>query len=62
VDAIVLNDVSRSEIGFESDENEVTIVEAGGEHQVPIASKQRIAEAILDRVDALRAGSETSRA
>jgi phosphopantothenoylcysteine decarboxylase/phosphopantothenate--cysteine ligase len=53
-DAIVLNDVSRSEIGFESSENEVVIVEAGGEHQVPLASKEEIADAILDRVDALR--------
>jgi phosphopantothenoylcysteine decarboxylase/phosphopantothenate--cysteine ligase len=54
-DAIVLNDVSRAEIGFESDDNEVVIVEAGGEHPVPLASKDQIAEAILERVDALRA-------
>jgi phosphopantothenoylcysteine decarboxylase/phosphopantothenate--cysteine ligase len=53
-DAIVLNDVSRSEIGFESDENEVVIVERGGEHHVPLASKDEIAGAILDRVEALR--------
>ena len=53
-DAIVLNDVSRSEIGFESSENEVVIVEAGGERQVPLASKEEIADAILDRVEALR--------
>ena len=56
-DAIVLNDVSRSEIGFESAENEVMIVERGGEHHVPLASKEAIADAILDRVEALR--SET---
>jgi phosphopantothenoylcysteine decarboxylase/phosphopantothenate--cysteine ligase len=37
-DAIVLNDVSRSEIGFESAENEVVIVVRGGEHHVPLAS------------------------
>jgi phosphopantothenoylcysteine decarboxylase/phosphopantothenate--cysteine ligase len=54
-DAIVLNDVSRSEIGFESDENEVVIVERGGEHQVPLASKEEVARAILDQVEALRA-------
>jgi phosphopantothenoylcysteine decarboxylase/phosphopantothenate--cysteine ligase len=53
-DAIVLNDVSRSEIGFESSENEVVIVEAGGEHHVSLASKEAIADAILDRVEALR--------
>jgi phosphopantothenoylcysteine decarboxylase/phosphopantothenate--cysteine ligase len=53
-DAIVLNDVSRSEIGFESSENEVVIVEAGGELNVPLASKAEVADAILDRVEALR--------
>jgi len=58
-DAIVLNDVSRSEIGFESSDNEVVIVEADGERHVPLASKERIADAILDRVEALRSGSAT---
>jgi phosphopantothenoylcysteine decarboxylase/phosphopantothenate--cysteine ligase len=56
-DAIVLNDVSRAEIGFESAENEVVIVEAGGEHHVPLAAKEEVADAILDRVEALRHGS-----
>jgi phosphopantothenoylcysteine decarboxylase / phosphopantothenate---cysteine ligase len=56
-DAIVLNDVSRPEIGFESPENEVVIVEASGDHHVPLASKEEIADAILDRIEALRAGS-----
>jgi phosphopantothenoylcysteine decarboxylase / phosphopantothenate---cysteine ligase len=54
-DAIVLNDVSRSEIGFESDDNEVVIVERGGEHHVPLASKDEVAKAILDRVESIRA-------
>ena len=53
-DAIVLNDVSRAEIGFESPENEVLIVERGAEHHVPLASKEQVADAILDRVEALR--------
>jgi phosphopantothenoylcysteine decarboxylase / phosphopantothenate---cysteine ligase len=57
VDAIVLNDVSRSEIGFESPENEVLIVERGGEHHVPLSSKDEIADAILDRIEALRSSS-----
>jgi phosphopantothenoylcysteine decarboxylase/phosphopantothenate--cysteine ligase len=59
-DAIVLNDVSRSEIGFESAENEVMIVERGGEHHVPLASKEAIADAILDRVEALRSETDAS--
>ena len=32
VDAIVFNDVSRSEIGFDSELNEVTVLERGNEH------------------------------
>ena len=58
-DAIVLNDVSRSEVGFESPENEVVIVEAEGERHVPMASKEQIADAILDRIEALRSASES---
>ena len=53
VDAIVLNDVSNPEIGFESAENEVTIVEADAERSVPRGSKEEVAGAILDRVEAL---------
>jgi phosphopantothenoylcysteine decarboxylase / phosphopantothenate---cysteine ligase len=56
-DVIVLNDVSRPEIGFESPENEIVIVEASAEHHIPQASKEQIADAILDRIDALRSGS-----
>jgi phosphopantothenoylcysteine decarboxylase / phosphopantothenate---cysteine ligase len=54
LDAIVVNDVSRTEIGFESERNEVLIVEPDSEHPVPLATKEEIAEAILDRVEALR--------
>ncbi len=54
VDMIVLNDVSDPAIGFESDENAVTLVDAEGEIEIAIASKDSIAEAILDRTDHLR--------
>jgi len=54
LDAIVFNDVSRAEIGFDSDSNEVTIVERDAEHHVPMASKDAIAGAILDWVATLR--------
>jgi phosphopantothenoylcysteine decarboxylase/phosphopantothenate--cysteine ligase len=54
LDAIVFNDVSRQEIGFDSELNEVTIVEPDGDHQVPLGSKEEVADAILDRVEALR--------
>ncbi len=55
-DAIVVNDVSRPEIGFESAENEVVVVEADEETHVPFASKEDVADAILDCVERLRGG------
>jgi phosphopantothenoylcysteine decarboxylase/phosphopantothenate--cysteine ligase len=57
VDAIVFNDVSRTDIGFDSEHNEVTIVERASEHRVERAGKDEIAAAVLDRVEALRAAS-----
>jgi len=54
VDAIVLNDVSRPDIGFEVDQNEVHIVTPGGEEHLPRASKASIAEGILDAVERIR--------
>ncbi len=56
-DMIVLNDVSDPSIGFESEENAVTLIDASSETPVPIASKDSIADAILDRVDQLREGA-----
>jgi len=53
-DLIVLNDVSDPAIGFEREENAVTLIDAAGETAVPRASKDSIADSILDRVDALR--------
>jgi phosphopantothenoylcysteine decarboxylase/phosphopantothenate--cysteine ligase len=54
LDAVVVNDIARADIGFESAENEVTIVTAGGERHVPRASKAEIARVILDVVGDLR--------
>lgn len=54
VDAVVFNDVSRPEIGFDSEANEVTIVERESEQHVPLSPKAEVAAAILDRVAALR--------
>jgi phosphopantothenoylcysteine decarboxylase / phosphopantothenate---cysteine ligase len=55
VDAIVVNDISRSDIGFESTHNEVTILMRAGEQDVPRASKDTVATAILDVIARLRA-------
>jgi phosphopantothenoylcysteine decarboxylase/phosphopantothenate--cysteine ligase len=55
LDAIVINDISRAGIGFESDENEVTILTAdGGQRHVPRCRKERVARAVLDEVERLR--------
>jgi phosphopantothenoylcysteine decarboxylase/phosphopantothenate--cysteine ligase len=48
VDAIVLNDVARPAIGFDSDRNEVTIVTPSEAIAVPEASKLEIAQKILE--------------
>ena len=55
LDAIVVNDIAGSGIGFESEDNEVTILTAdGGERHVPRARKERVAQAVLDEVERLR--------
>jgi phosphopantothenoylcysteine decarboxylase / phosphopantothenate---cysteine ligase len=53
-DLIVLNDVSDPSIGFESADNEVTLIDKETETVVSRAPKDAIADAILDRVDRLR--------
>jgi phosphopantothenoylcysteine decarboxylase/phosphopantothenate--cysteine ligase len=52
-DLFVFNDVSRSDIGFDASENEVTLVSARGERALPKAPKDEIASAILDEIEAL---------
>ena len=54
LDAVIFNDVSRADIGFDAERNEVTILGQGGRHEVPLAPKEEVADAILDRVEALR--------
>jgi phosphopantothenoylcysteine decarboxylase / phosphopantothenate---cysteine ligase len=58
VDAIVANDISRADIGFDVDANEVTILTADGAGQGAVgvgrAAKAQVAEAILDAVWRLR--------
>jgi phosphopantothenoylcysteine decarboxylase/phosphopantothenate--cysteine ligase len=47
LDMIVANDVSRQEIGFNSDENEVVVIWPTGEEALPLASKSSIARRIM---------------
>jgi phosphopantothenoylcysteine decarboxylase / phosphopantothenate---cysteine ligase len=61
LDAIVVNDVSRPDIGFDATENEVLILARdGGEQLVPRASKHEVADAILDQVERLRMATRES--
>jgi phosphopantothenoylcysteine decarboxylase/phosphopantothenate--cysteine ligase len=55
VDLFVFNDVARGDIGFDSTDNEVTLVTAARERLVPKASKDEIAAAVLDEVERLLA-------
>jgi len=54
VDAVVVNDISDPAIGFESPDNEVTIVTAAGARKVPRGPKAAVAAAIVDVVQELR--------
>src|SRR3954464_12439196 len=51
LDAVVVNDIGRKDIGFEGVENEVTIVTATGERHIPRTSKAEVARAVLDTVN-----------
>jgi phosphopantothenoylcysteine decarboxylase / phosphopantothenate---cysteine ligase len=57
LDAVVVNDIARGDIGFDATHNEVTIITAAGETHIARASKPQIARAVLDAVVALRAGA-----
>jgi phosphopantothenoylcysteine decarboxylase/phosphopantothenate--cysteine ligase len=50
VDVVVFNDVGRSDIGFESPDNEVVLVSSSGERTIGKAPKHVIAAAVLDEV------------
>ena len=53
LDLVVYNDVSASGIGFDSTDNEVTLVTRSGERELARASKAEIAAGIVDEVERL---------
>jgi phosphopantothenoylcysteine decarboxylase / phosphopantothenate---cysteine ligase len=58
VDLLVVNDVSKRGIGFEADENQVTLLDRwGGAVDLPKMAKLAVADAILDRALGLRAAA-----
>jgi phosphopantothenoylcysteine decarboxylase/phosphopantothenate--cysteine ligase len=58
LDAVVVNDISQPGIGFDSTENEVTVITAAAERPLARDSKERIAAQILDEVEKLEARKE----
>ena len=60
LDAVVVNDISRADIGFDSPDNEVTIVTSSGERPLAKAAKPVVARAIVDVVEELRAAAARS--
>jgi len=58
LDAVVVNDVGRPGIGFDSADNEVWLLSAGGERHVPRATKAAVAHEILAALLSERSSSE----
>jgi phosphopantothenoylcysteine decarboxylase / phosphopantothenate---cysteine ligase len=54
LDAIVVNDVSREGVGFDSDRNAVTIITRDEVVEVPETTKWEVAQRVLDQVVRLR--------
>ncbi len=54
LDAIVVNDVSREDIGFDSDRNQVTIITNDEVVDVPETTKWEVAQRVLDQVVRIR--------
>jgi len=56
LDAIVVNDVSRRGVGFDSDRNAVTIITPDEVNEVPETTKWEVAQRVLDQIVKLRLG------
>ena len=54
LDAIVVNDVSREGVGFDSDRNAVTIITGDEVIEVPETTKWEVAQRVLDQIVRLR--------
>jgi phosphopantothenoylcysteine decarboxylase/phosphopantothenate--cysteine ligase len=60
IDLIVANDVSRADIGFEVDDNAVTLIGDGPDETVPRQAKSAVARAILARIASLLSSTPVS--
>ena len=50
LDMIAANDVSNSAIGFDSDNNEITVIWRGGRKRLPMAGKEQIARQLINLI------------
>jgi phosphopantothenoylcysteine decarboxylase / phosphopantothenate---cysteine ligase len=63
IDLLVANDVSRRDIGFDAEDNEVLLIDRwGGARPLPRMPKTAVADAILDEIVALRAAHPAPKA
>ena len=53
LDLIAINDIAGNNTGFEVDTNEVTLLDSSGFTELPLSSKEKTANLILDRVVSL---------
>ncbi len=54
LDLIVANDVSKPDVGFEHDTNEVVVLDAHGtRHDVPLSTKREVASVVLDAIQTI---------
>jgi phosphopantothenoylcysteine decarboxylase/phosphopantothenate--cysteine ligase len=60
LDAIVVNDVSREGVGFDSDRNAVTIITRDHVAEVPETTKWEVAQRVLDEIVHLRQHRKSS--
>ena len=61
LDAIVVNDVSREGVGFDSDRNAVTIITQSEVIEVPETTKWEVAQRVLDQLAKLRKRTPVNR-
>jgi len=61
LDLIVANDVAGTDTGFAVETNAVVLIDASGRHDVPLASKDEVADRILDRAITLQRSRRAAR-
>lgn len=58
LDLVIANDVSQSGIGFNADENEVTLVSTAGDFSLPRDSKHSLAQTLIEQIAELMSTHE----